>query len=279
MAERIYIFDTTLRDGEQAPGISLNQREKVEIAEQLARLEVDVIEAGFPVSSPSEFEAVKAVAKTVKGPVICALARTDRNDIDWAWEAIMFAERPRIHTFVSTSEYHMKYQLKKTPKQVLEMTRDAVAYARKYVENVEFSAMDASRSDPKFLYQVFAEAIKAGATVINIPDTVGYALPDEFAELVRGIMENVPGIVSMVTPEGPPVLDVFCQLLEDGGYGSYDALRRALAGQTEAKAGLKGPSKARPVAQPKIDRDAIRAAAKAVRLQGATGEATQAALF
>ena len=194
MAERIFIFDTTLRDGEQAPGISLNQREKVEIAEQLARLEVDVIEAGFPVSSPSEFEAVKAVAKTVKSPVICALARTDRNDIDWAWEALMYAERPLIHTFLSTSEYHMKYQIKKTPKQVLEMAREAVAYARKYVDNVEFSAMDATRSDPQFLYQVYAAAIKAGATVINVPDTVGYALPDEFAALVKGIMENVPGI-------------------------------------------------------------------------------------
>lgn len=198
MPERIYIFDTTLRDGEQAPGISLNQREKVEIAEQLARLEVDAIEAGFPVSSPSEFEAVKAVAKNVKGPVVCALARADRNDIDWAWEAIMYAERPLIHTFLSTSEYHMRYQIKKTPKQVLEMARDAVAYARKYTEKVEFSAMDATRSDAKFLHQVFAAAIKAGATVINIPDTVGYAVPEEFAALVKGIMDNVPGIEDVV---------------------------------------------------------------------------------
>jgi 2-isopropylmalate synthase len=198
MTQRIYIFDTTLRDGEQAPGISLNQREKVEIAEQLARLEVDVIEAGFPVSSPSDFEAVKSIAKNVKGPTICALARTDRNDIDWAWEALMFAERPLIHTFVSTSDYHLKYQLKKSPKQVLDMARDAVAYARKYVENVEFSAMDATRSDPKFLYEVYAAAIKAGATVINVPDTVGYAVPDEFAELVRGIIENVPGAEDVI---------------------------------------------------------------------------------
>jgi len=198
MTQRIYIFDTTLRDGEQAPGISLNQREKVEIAEQLARLEVDIIEAGFPVSSPSEFEAVKAIAKNVKGPVICALARTERNDIDWAWEAIMFAERPLIHTFVSTSESHMKHQLKKTPKQVLEMARDAVAYSRKYVENVEFSAMDATRSDAKFLYQVYTEAIKAGATIINVPDTVGYAVPDEFAALVKGIIDNVPGVEDVV---------------------------------------------------------------------------------
>jgi 2-isopropylmalate synthase len=198
MTRRIYIFDTTLRDGEQAPGISLNLREKVEIAEQLARLEVDIIEAGFPVTSPGEFEAVKAIAKNVKGPVICGLARTDRNDIDWAWEAIMFSERPLIHTFLSTSEYHMKYQLKKTRKQVLEMTREAVSYAKKYVEHVEFSAMDATRSDPKFLYQVYSEAIKAGATVVNVPDTVGYAVPDEFAALVKGIMNNVPGIEDVV---------------------------------------------------------------------------------
>ncbi|MFW6113559.1 MAG: 2-isopropylmalate synthase, partial [Actinomycetota bacterium] len=188
MTERIYIFDTTLRDGEQAPGISLNLREKVEIAEQLARLEVDIIEAGFPVSSPGDFEAVKSIAKNVKGPAICALARADRNDIDWAWEAIMFSERPLIHTFLSTSEYHLKYQLKKSRKQVLEMAREAVAYAKKYVENVEFSAMDATRSDPEFLYQVFGEAVKAGATIINVPDTVGYAVPHEFAELVSNVM-------------------------------------------------------------------------------------------
>jgi 2-isopropylmalate synthase len=198
MTQRIYIFDTTLRDGEQAPGISLNQREKVEIAEQLARLEVDVIEAGFPVSSPSDFEAVKSIAKNVKGPTICALARTDRNDIDWAWEALMYAERPLIHTFVSTSESHMKYQIKKSPKQVVEMAKDAVAYSRKYVENVEFSAMDATRSDPKLLYEIFAEAIKAGATVINIPDTVGYAVPDEYAAIVKGVMDNVPGIENVI---------------------------------------------------------------------------------
>ncbi len=193
MARKVIIFDTTLRDGEQSPGISLNVREKVEIAEQLARLEVDVIEAGFPVSSPGDFEAVKSIAKAIKGPVICALARADRNDIDWAWEAIMYAEQPRIHTFISTSEAHMKYQLRKTPRQVLEMAKDAVAYAKKYVENVEFSAMDATRSDREFLYKVYDAAIRAGATTINIPDTVGYALPDEFAELVKGVMENVPG--------------------------------------------------------------------------------------
>ena len=231
MTERIYIFDTTLRDGEQAPGISLNQREKVEIAEQLARLEVDVIEAGFPVSSPSDFEAVKAIAKNVKGPVICALARADRNDIDWAWEALMFAERSLMHVFLSTSEYHMKYQLKKTPKQVLEMAREAVAYARKYVENVEFSAMDATRSEPEFLYQVYAEAIKAGATVINVPDTVGYAIPDEFSALVKGIMDNVPGI-------GDVLVSVHCH--NDLGLAVANSLAAARAGARQIECAING---------------------------------------
>ncbi len=231
MARRIFIFDTTLRDGEQSPGISLNVREKVEIAEQLARLEVDVIEAGFPVSSPGDFEAVKAIAKNVKGPVICSLARADRNDIDWAWEAIMYAERPRIHTFLSTSPYHMKYQLKKTPRQIIEMTRDAVSYAKKYVESVEFSAMDATRSDPKFLYQVYAAAIKAGATTINVPDTVGYALPDEFEELVRGIMENVPGIEDVT-------VSVHCH--NDLGLAVANSLAAAAVGASQIECAVNG---------------------------------------
>jgi 2-isopropylmalate synthase len=231
MTERIYIFDTTLRDGEQSPGISLNQREKVEIAEQLARLEVDVIEAGFPVSSPGEFEAVRNIAKNVKGPSICALARAERNDIDWAWEAIMFAEKPLIHTFLSTSEQHMKYQLKKSPKQVVEMARDSVAYARKYTENVEFSAMDATRSDPKFLYQVFTEAIKAGATIINVPDTVGYAVPDEFEALIRGIMENVSGIDKVI-------LSVHCH--NDLGLAVANSLAALRAGARQVECAING---------------------------------------
>jgi 2-isopropylmalate synthase len=231
MTERIYIFDTTLRDGEQSPGISLNQREKVEIAEQLARLEVDIIEAGFPVSSPGEFEAVKNIAKNVKGPIICALARAERNDIDWAWEAIMFAERPLIHTFLSTSEYHMKYQIKKSPKQVIEMARDAVAYARKYTENVEFSAMDATRSEPKFLYQVFSEAIKAGATVINVPDTVGYAVPEEFAALIKGIRENVAGIDRVI-------ISVHCH--NDLGLAVANSLAALNAGARQVECAING---------------------------------------
>jgi 2-isopropylmalate synthase len=231
MAKRIYVFDTTLRDGEQSPGISLNVREKVEIAEQLARLEVDVIEAGFPVSSPGDFEAVKAIAKNVKGPVICALARADRNDIDWAWEAIMYAEHSRIHTFISTSDYHMKYQLKKTPQQILEMTTDAVSYAKKYVESVEFSAMDATRSDPAFLYKVFTAAIKAGATIINIPDTVGYALPDEFAGLVRGVLENVPGIENVM-------VSVHCH--NDLGLAVANSLAAAKAGAVQIECAING---------------------------------------
>ena len=226
MARRVYIFDTTLRDGEQAPGISLNVREKVEIAEQLARLQVDVIEAGFPVSSPGDFEAVRAVAKAVKGPAVCALARAERNDIDWAWEAVMYAERPVIHTFLSTSEYHMKYQLKKTPEQILEMVRDAVAYAKKYVECVEFSAMDATRSDPEFLYRVYTEAIRAGATVINVPDTVGYALPDEFAGLIQGILDNVIGVENVV-------VSVHCH--DDLGLAVANSIAAARAGASQVE--------------------------------------------
>ncbi len=230
MTRRIQIFDTTLRDGEQSPGISLNVREKLEIAEQLARLDVDVIEAGFPVSSPGDFEAVKGIAKNVKGPVICALARADRNDIDWAWEAIMFSERPRIHTFISTSESHMKLQLKKTPKQVLEMAREAVAYSRKYVENVEFSCMDATRSDPEFLYKICQAAIKAGASVINIPDTVGYALPSEFAELIKGILTHVD--------MGKTTLSVHCH--NDLGLAVANSIAAVEAGADQVECAING---------------------------------------
>jgi 2-isopropylmalate synthase len=231
MARRIFIFDTTLRDGEQSPGISLNVREKVEIAEQLARMDVDGIEAGFPVSSPGDFEAVKAIAKTVKGPVICALARAERHDIDWAWESIMFAERPRIHTFISTSEQHLKHQLKKSQKQVLEITIDAVAYAKKYVENVEFSAMDATRTDPQFLYQIYAAAIKAGASTINIPDTVGYSLPAEYAALVKGVMDNVPGIENVV-------VSVHCH--NDLGLAVANSLAAAEVGASQIECTVNG---------------------------------------
>lgn len=192
--DRVYIFDTTLRDGEQSPGISLNVREKLEIAEQLARLGVDVIEAGFPITSPGDFEAVRTIARQVRGPIIAALARAIGKDIDRVWEAIKDAEHPRIHTFINTSDVQIKYQLKKTYDEVLDMAVAAVKQAKGYTEDVEFSAMDATRSNVEFLYRIFEAAIGAGATVINVPDTVGYALPEEFGALIRKIRENVSGI-------------------------------------------------------------------------------------
>lgn len=192
--DRVFIFDTTLRDGEQSPGISLNKREKLEIAEQLSRLGVDVIEAGFPVTSKGDFEAVKTIAEKVRGPVIAALARAVERDIDVAWEAIKDAKRPRIHTFINTSDVQITHQLKKTHEEVLEMAAAAVRRAKSYCEDVEFSAMDATRSRKEFLYKIFAVAIEAGATVINVPDTVGIMLPEEFGRLIKDIRENVAGI-------------------------------------------------------------------------------------
>ncbi len=190
--ERIIIFDTTLRDGEQAPGASLNQKEKLEIAQALAYLGVDVIEAGFPVSSPGDLAAVREVAKVVKGPVICGLARAIKKDIDAAFQALRFARQGRIHVFLATSRIHMKYKLKKTQDEVLSLAKEAVRYARKRLGDVEFSAEDASRSEREFLFKVTEAVIKAGATCVNIPDTVGYAEPEEFGGLIYAIKNNVP---------------------------------------------------------------------------------------
>ena len=198
MADRIYIFDTTLRDGEQSPGISLGVREKLEIAEQLQRLGVDIIEAGFPAASPGDFDAVRQIAVRIKDSVVCALARAMPEDIDRAWEAVRDAARPRIHTFISTSDIHLEYQLKKSREEVLGMAGEAVARARGYCSNVEFSPMDATRSDPEYLYRVLEAAIEQGADVLNIPDTVGYAIPAEFAELMGGIFDNVKGIEDVI---------------------------------------------------------------------------------
>jgi 2-isopropylmalate synthase len=199
MAERILIFDTTLRDGEQSPGYSMNTKEKVEMARQLARLGVDVIEAGFPIASQDDFEAVRAVSAALKGgPVIAGLCRAKDLDIDRAWEALQGAERPRIHTFIATSEIHIKYKLKSTQAEVLEATVAAVKRAKGYTPDVEFSAEDAHRTDQDFLCRVIEAAIKAGATTINIPDTVGYGLPWEFGERIRNLMQRVPGIERVV---------------------------------------------------------------------------------
>ncbi len=198
MADRVCIFDTTLRDGEQSPGISLGGREKLEIAEQLQRLGVDIIEAGFPAASPGDFDAVRQIAGRIKDSVVCALARTMPEDIDRAWEAVRDAARPRIHTFISTSDIHLEYQLKKSRAEVLEMAGEAVARARGYCPDVEFSPMDATRSDPEYLYRVLEAAVERGAAVLNIPDTVGYAIPDEFAGLIKGIFDNVKGIEGVI---------------------------------------------------------------------------------
>ncbi|MDI3548020.1 MAG: 2-isopropylmalate synthase [Halanaerobiales bacterium] len=192
--ERIKIFDTTLRDGEQSPGVSLIPEEKLLIAKQLARLKVDVIEAGFPISSQGDFQAVKTIAEKVRDVEIAGLARANIKDIDRAWEALKAGENPRIHVFIATSPIHMKYKLKMTEEEVLERAVKAVKYAARYTSNIEFSAEDASRSELEFLYRLFTEVIKAGARVINIPDTVGYAIPEEFGRMVRNIKENVDNI-------------------------------------------------------------------------------------
>ncbi len=192
--ERIVIFDTTLRDGEQSPGASMSVEEKYEVAVQLARLGVDVIEAGFPVSSPHQFEGCRLIADKVKGVEIAALARAVEKDLQAAYESVKTAERPRIHTFIASSPIHMQHKLKKEPDQVIEMARAAVRYARDRVPSVEFSPEDATRSEMDFLCRLVEEAIAAGATTVNIPDTVGYATPEEFAGFIRTLMERVPNM-------------------------------------------------------------------------------------
>ena len=198
-ANRVHIFDTTLRDGEQSPGISLNAAEKVEIAQQLGRLGVDVIEAGFPIASPGDFEAVQAIARRVEGPVICGLARTHKADIDAAWNAIKDSERPRIHTFISTSDIHIEHQLKTDREDVKGQARAAVTQARAYCADVEFSPMDATRADIEFTAEVIAIALAAGATVVNVPDTVGYTTPEEYAAFWGRLYELVPGLRDVET--------------------------------------------------------------------------------
>jgi len=204
----VLIFDTTLRDGEQSPGATLHLAEKLEIARQLSRLGVDIIEAGFPAASPGDLEAVQRIAQTVgndaderrqgRPPTIAGLARCNPDDIDKAWQAVRFAAYPRIHTFIATSDIHMEHKLRMTRAQVLQRTREMVSYAKSYCQDIEFSPEDAGRSDPDFLYEVLATAIEAGATTLNIPDTVGYTTPEEFGALIAGIMRHVPGIANVI---------------------------------------------------------------------------------
>src|SRR5437762_8457780 len=197
-ADRVLIFDTSLRDGEQSPGISLNKQEKLEIAHQLARLGVDVIEAGFPITSPGDFESVQAISREVEGPVICGLARTSKQDIDAAWNAVEDSARPRIHTFIATSDIHIERKLQTTREDVKGQARAAVAHAREYTEDVEFSPEDGSRSDVEFMAEVIQIAIDEGATTINVPDTVGYTMPHEYAAMFEELYELVPDLRNVV---------------------------------------------------------------------------------
>ncbi len=192
--DRVIIFDTTLRDGEQAAGGTLNVQEKLEIARQLEKLGVDVIEAGFPVTSPGDFEAVRLISQEVRQPSICVLTHANIKAVDDSWEAVKGASNPRIHIVLSSSDIHLFYQLRKSRDEILKMSCDTVARARKYCDNIEFSAMDASRTAPEYIYQLLKAVIDAGATTVNVPDTVGYAMPNQFGDLIDGVFKNVPNI-------------------------------------------------------------------------------------
>jgi 2-isopropylmalate synthase len=230
-ANRVHIFDTTLRDGEQSPGISLNTAEKVEIATQLARLGVDVIEAGFPIASPGDFEAVQEIARRVEGPVICGLARTHKADIDAAWSAVKESQRPRIHTFISTSDIHIEHQLQTDREDVKGQARAAVATAKAYCEDVEFSPMDATRAEIEFTAEVVAIAVEEGATVINIPDTVGYTTPAEYADYFRRLRELVPALSGIE-------MSVHCH--DDLGMAVANSYAGALAGARQIECAING---------------------------------------
>ncbi len=229
--DRVQIFDTTLRDGEQSPGISLNTHEKVEIAQQLARLGVDVIEAGFPITSPGDFEAVESIARQVEGPVICGLSRTHKADIDAAWNAIKDSQRPRIHTFISTSDIHIEHQLQSTREDVKGQAKAAVALARSYTDNVEFSPMDATRADVEFTAEVCALAVAEGATTINIPDTVGYTTPEEYTRYLTRLYELVPGLEGVT-------LSVHCH--DDLGLAVANSYAGVLAGARQIECAING---------------------------------------
>ena len=195
---RVQIFDTTLRDGEQSPGISLSVEEKVEIAHQLARLKVDVIEAGFPITSEGDFEAVSRIAEEVKGPAITGLSRLHEGDIERAWEAVQWSGRPRVHTFVGTSDLHIEHQMRSNREEILRRAGEAVRFAKSLCPEVEFSPMDATRTDVGYLAEVVAAAVEAGADVINIADTVGYTTPPEFAAFLKELQDRVPGLKERV---------------------------------------------------------------------------------
>jgi 2-isopropylmalate synthase len=238
----VRIFDTTLRDGEQCPGATMTSAEKLEVARALARLGVDVIEAGFPAASPDDLAAVRSIAQSVgaravegrpssEPPIICGLARASRGDIDRAHEAVKVAARPRVHVFLATSELHMKHKLRMSPADVLARVSEMVAYTKGLCEDVEFSPEDAGRTEPAFLYEVLDRAIRAGATTLNIPDTVGYTTPDEFGAMIRGIRDNVPGAEGVI-------LSVHCH--NDLGLATANALAGILAGARQAEVTING---------------------------------------
>jgi 2-isopropylmalate synthase len=228
---RVLVFDTTLRDGEQSPGISLNTAEKLEIAHQLARLGVDVIEAGFPITSPGDFDAVQTISREVHGPVIAGLARTHQQDIDAAWNAVRDADRPRIHTFISTSDIHIRHQLQTTRDDVKGQARAAVAHAKSYLDDVEFSPMDATRADVEFTAEVLQIAIAEGATTINIPDTVGYTMPTEFTAFLEDLYAAVPALRNVV-------LSVHCH--DDLGLAVANSFAGVLAGARQVECAVNG---------------------------------------
>ena len=231
MSRNIKIFDTTLRDGEQSPGCSMNLHQKLEVARQLERLQVDVIEAGFAIASNGDFEAIQAIARDIKGCTIAALARTKELDINTAWESIQQAQRPRIHTFIATSPIHMQHKLKMTPEEVLDTTAYMVRLARNLCGDIEFSAEDATRSQPEFLFKVLETAITNGATVVNIPDTVGYTAPDEFHSLVKSIKEQVPNI-------DQAEVSIHCH--NDLGMGVANSLAAIQAGADQVECTING---------------------------------------
>ena len=238
--DQVRIFDTTLRDGEQSPGATMTSSEKLEVARALSRLRVDVIEAGFPAASPDDLNAVQRIAEEVgnitsegqdQAPIICGLARAHLADIDAAWKAVEPAARPRIHTFLATSEIHMVHKLRMDPEEVIERVIEMVQYARSFCDDVEFSPEDAGRSDPDFLYVVLEEAIKAGATTLNIPDTVGYTTPNEFGGIIAGIVEHVPGVEDVI-------LSVHCH--DDLGLATANTLAGIQAGARQAEVTING---------------------------------------
>ncbi len=229
--DRVIFFDTTLRDGEQAAGAGLNAQDKLDIARQLERLGVDVIEAGFPISSPGDFDAVQTIAREIKKSSVCALAHANAEAVDRAWESIKKAKKPRIHIFLSASDIHLMYQLKKTREEILELSREMVARAKKYTDDVEYSPMDASRTEPAYIYKILQAVIEAGATTVNIPDTVGYATPQEFGDLIEGIIKNVPNI-------GKTVISVHCH--NDLGLAVANSLEAIRRGARQVEATING---------------------------------------